>query len=87
MSDPSEDVFQLRCRMADTPEAQMRMAASERMPFWMKFGGQPVLSYDIDPCRRIYMLSDVFDFWTKPGTWWRTKVDADCGRTMDNVRR
>lgn len=86
--EPSEEVFELRCRLADTPATQVQLALNERMPFWMKFGGQPVLSYDIDPCRRrIYMLSDVFNFWTKLGTRWRTDIDRDCGRTMSNVRR
>ena len=57
------------------------------MPFWMKFGGEPSLSYNVDPCRRIFMLSDVYKFMTCPGTKWRSQVDADCGREMEFVRR
>lgn len=83
----ADDVFLLRCQLADTPSAQIQLAINEDMPFWMKFGGEPKLSYDADPCRRLYMLSDVHNLLTKPGTWWRWKVDTDCGREMQFVRR
>ncbi len=87
MSRAAKAVFELRCKLADTPAAQIQLAINENMPFWMKFGGEPKLSYHVDPCRRRFMLSDVYDLRTGPGTKWRSWVDADCGREMEFVRR